>query len=106
VFKVSYDVYNGTKTLYRAYYVLPNVTYKQNLWYEASKTRISRDFPFLSYKSGFHIFEKWRDARRLWVNGAIFKVEYQEAHTRGKQYGGEVIVANKMRILGMYNRKC
>ncbi len=70
------------------------------------------------YKSGpgFHIFTSLNSAKH-WSRGDICdcnvlaKVEYQEAHTKGLQYHCNqgrthflpVIVANKMRIVGLYH---
>lgn len=62
----------------------------------------SEGFPRVGYTSGFHIYAKLSDARRILKHyGAsrIVKVQYKEAHTEGEQDLAQVVVAKQVKFL-------
>ena len=101
---VGYKVYDMPDE--NGYIFLRGCPIKSGRWHLANGS----SWNLVSYDYGFHIFTTLRAATR-YLNSktdarCVVKVKYKQAHTRGVQWKGCVVIAKKMMIVKrLYERK-
>ena len=79
-----------------AYTYFRETKLKRGVWCHSSTYKLMTEtYPAVSYPSGFHI---WLEKCEL--GGIVRKVRFRKAHTLGRQYSRDVIVARDIYIPG------